>query len=213
MPEMKPIKIFLRDTDGDAVVEAAILFPIVVLIFAALVLASMYLPARASLQKSTQFAATAMAVEKGDTWLFFDEKSMEYYWASDPGELNGDLGGDAADKAETIVNKTEKSGFNFDAGDLTVEYGAASNAIYGEITVTAARTVKLPVNLPFIGLPDKIVFTVSSTAAVQDGDDFVRSATLASDFAVYISEKYKITDLKESIKASADEVASFMGWK
>jgi len=208
--KMKQLKMFLRDSGGDAVVESAVLFPIVVLIFAALVLVAMYLPVRASLQKSTQLAATAMAVEKGDTWLFFDEKGMEYYWSADPNELKGE---DCADRSETIVRKTEKSGFNSDIGDLTVEYGITDHIIYTEITVTATREIKLPVDLSIIGFPGKIAFTVSSTAAVQNGDEFVRNMGLTSEFAAYISEKYGLTDPKENIGRSADEVAMFMEWK
>ena len=73
------IKEFISDTSGDAVVEATVLFPIMIMIFAALVLLSIYLPARAVLQRATQFAATALANEASDTWLFFDESSMSYY--------------------------------------------------------------------------------------------------------------------------------------
>ena len=51
----------MEDTRGDAVVEAAMLFPIIILICAALVLLSIYMPLRAAMQRSTQYAATAIA--------------------------------------------------------------------------------------------------------------------------------------------------------
>lgn len=51
---MKKAKDLWRDDRGDAVVEATILFPIIIMIFAGLVLLSMYLPTRANLQRATQ---------------------------------------------------------------------------------------------------------------------------------------------------------------
>lgn len=46
-----------NDVRGDAVVEATILFPIIIMVFAGLVLLAMYLPTRAALQQATQYAA------------------------------------------------------------------------------------------------------------------------------------------------------------
>jgi hypothetical protein len=216
LSEKSEFKKFMRDAGGDAVVEAAILFPIMVLIFAALVMVSMYLPVRASLQRSTQRAATAISVEKGDTWLFFDEKGMEYFWAEDRSELNDiytDLyGEDNADKAEVIVKKTEEDGLILSAGSLTVEFAMINQIIYKEISVTAKRMIKIPIDLSFVGFPKEITVTVTSTAAVANGDEFVRNMTLSAGFAEYISEKYGIGDLKE-IGDPVNEVASYMGWK
>ena len=47
MAEMKQRMHFWKDTRGYAVVEATILFPIILMSFAGLVLLSMYLPTRA----------------------------------------------------------------------------------------------------------------------------------------------------------------------
>ena len=199
-------------------VEAAVLFPIVVLIFAGLVLLSVYLPARASLQRSTQMAATALAAEMGDTWLFFDENSLKYYWASDRSELGGIyaaavFGGDGADRAEIIVKKTEEGGFAPNFGDLSVECSIVNQVLYQEITVTAKREIMIPVDLSFVGFPKHIELEVSSTAVVQNGDEFVRTMGLAAEFAAYISEKYGINDLNVGIGDSINQVAPFMGWK
>ena len=45
---------FIEDTRGDAVVEATILFPIIMMIFAGLMLLAVYLPVRMTLQHNTQ---------------------------------------------------------------------------------------------------------------------------------------------------------------
>ncbi|MDR0935115.1 MAG: pilus assembly protein [Oscillospiraceae bacterium] len=201
---------------GYLFVEAAILFPIIFMIFAGLVLLSMYLPQRAILQQATQRAATALAVERGDTWLNVDD-SGEFSWVTDKKDLpnvyvafiNAFKSGDGT-KAESITRKIEgtsamhamkSSGYDYTSagrtledGGLTVTYGMVNYVVYLEIVVTATRSVKTPVNLSFIGFPDKIDMTVSSTAVVQNGDEFIRNMDIAVDIVNYFREKFPAFD-------------------
>ena len=218
---MSKVKCFFNDTRGDAAIEAAILFPIMIMIFAALVLLAIYLPTRAVLQRATQYAATALAIEKSDTWLFFDENTMSYYWETDKSNLNNvyvDLlktvrpGSDDAGKAETIVRKVEDSGISIKTGTLTVEYGIVNYVIYKEIVITATRRIPVGVDLSFIGFPEEIPITATSTAVVQNGDEFVRNMGMAVSFVEYINEKFGFTDVSESIKSFGNAVETIMGW-
>lgn len=193
---MTKIKNFIKDTDGDAVVEATILFPIMIMIFAALVLLSMYLPARATLQRATQYAATAIATETSDTWLFFDENSMSYGLKGNLNNVYATLvksvgsGNDYADKAETIVRKVEESGISVKTGTLTVKYEVVNYVIYREIIITATRTIPVPVNLSIIGFPKETPITVTSKATAQNGSNFVSNIDLVVDFVDYLKGKY-----------------------
>ena len=67
------------DERGGVIVEATILFPIMIMVFAGLVLLSMYLPTRAQLQRATQYVATGMATARSDGSVSFDEDG--YSWA------------------------------------------------------------------------------------------------------------------------------------
>lgn len=219
---MTKINKFIKDTDGDAVVEATILIPIMIMIFAALVLLSMYLPSRAVLQRATQYAATAIATEKSDTWLSFDEKSMSYLWAKDKKSLNNVYvsliksvvpGDDDADKAETIVRKVEENGISVKAGTLTVEYGIVNYIVYKEIIVTATRTIPVAVDLSFIGFPKEIPITVTSTAVVQNGDEFVRNMDIAVDLVEHLKENSDIDNMFKSVGELGNKFASILGWR
>ena len=55
-----------------AVVEATILFPIIMMVFAGLFLLSVYLPTRTILQRGTQYAAEGIATARSDTWVAFE---------------------------------------------------------------------------------------------------------------------------------------------
>ena len=107
-------KSFLKNENGDAVVEATILFPVMIMIFAALVILSAILPTRAALQRATQYAAIVLATERSDTWLFYDLNSMNFYWEKDKKRLGTIYtpilpnAGDISVRAEKIVKDSGK---------------------------------------------------------------------------------------------------------
>ena len=185
---MKQIRTFARDQRGDAVVEATVLFPIIILICAALVLLSIYLPMRAAMQRSTQIAATAIATQRSDTWLRFDPDTLKYEWLKDRSQLSnvyasliGALKGGKGDAAEQAVINMEKKNIQKPSSSLTVEYGVVNYIVYKEIVVTARRTIPLPISLGLFGIPDTVDLAVTSTAVVQNGDEFIRNMDLAVD--------------------------------
>ena len=210
-------KRFFQDTRGDAVVEATILFPIMIMIFAGLVLLSIYLPYRAVLQRATQYAATALATEQSDTWLSYDESTMKYDRASGKGELpnvyvaviDSVFSGNGAGKAETIVTEMERTEGVSARGTLEVTCKVKNYVIYKEIIVTATRTVPSPVDLSFVGFPKEIPITVSSVAVVTNGDEFIRNVDLAGDFLKYVDEKYDL-GIGENIGKLFDSITSFL---
>ena len=218
---MTSSKHFWKNTRGDAVVEATILFPIIIMIFAGLMLLAVYLPTRGLLQRATQYTATALATERSDTWLRCNEKTGEYYWAKDRSELGtvygallGSLTGnkrDEADNAEQLVKLIENKGVIHPKGNLTVEYGVVNYVIYKEIIVTATKAVELPIDLTFVGLPKTIPVVVTSAAVVQNGDEFIRNMDLATDFVEYIADKYELNRIFDSVGKLFDKFNTLLG--
>ena len=191
------------------------------MVFAGLVLLSVYLPTRASLQKATQFAATAIATGNSDTWLSFDPETMEYQWAGSRDELPnvyksvfrafGNDSIDGAGNVETIVTKVEQQGIVVPAGELTVEYTVLNYVIYKEIRVTATRVIKSPVNLDFARFPREIPITVTSSAVVVNGDEFVRNMDVARDLTNFLAEKFKLNETFDHIKTLTSKFNDFLG--
>lgn len=212
---------FWKDTTGDAVVEATILFPIILMVFTGLMLLAMYLPTRALLQWSTQYTATALATERSDTWLRCDSSTGEYYWLRDKSELGtvygavfGALKGnnrDEADAADQLVRTIENTGVINIRGDLEVEYGVVNYIVYKEIIVTATKTIKMPVDLTFVGLSNEIPITVSSTAVVQNGDEFVRNIDLAIELATSVSKKYGLDETFGKVEELLNKFNELLG--
>lgn len=196
MAAMKLWRSFWSNTEGYAVVEATILFPIILMTFAGVVLLSMYLPTRAVLQRETQYAATVLATVQSDTWLDYDKNEMEYYWRSGNGlrdnvyvVLLSSFFKQNGSDAETIVRKREANSITSHAGNLEVSCEVHNYVIYKEIAVTATRTIPVPVNLSLVNFPREIPITVTSTAVVQNGDEFVRDIDIAKDFLKYLDRE------------------------
>ena len=205
MAALKKIKYFIKNAGGDAAVEAAILFPVMIMIFAGLALLAMYLPVRASLQRATQRAATVIATEKSDTWLSYNENDMQYEWETDQEYIyvsffKSLLSGEDRDKASEITKKTEAGGIVHPPGNLAVSFGVTNYVIYKEVVVTATRAIPMPVNLSLVGFPAVIEITVTSTAVVQNGDEFIRNVDIITDALKYFNiNPGKIGDLFEKV--------------
>ena len=212
------------DSRGSAIVEATVLFPIMIMIISGLFLLALYLPTRANLQKATQFAASALATEKSDSWLLYDAEKMQYKWALTDDELGPNRnvyraflrstvmskGGDES-AVEKIVVNTEKEGIYLAVGELEVSYLVRNYVLYQEMCVTATRKIRSPVNLSFIGFPNEIPVTVTSSSIVLNGDEFVRNVDIAKDFTLYLSEKYNLNDMFASISTIAKKFNDFFG--
>jgi len=209
-----------KDTNGDAVVEATILFPIMIMVFAALVLLAAYLPTRAALQKATQYAATAIATERSDTWIYYNDSSMSYSWEDDKSKLKNvyvtlfSKDNDIEGEGEGIVTEIESRSLSSKAGTLRVHSYIVNRVIYKEVVVEACREFSVPVNMAIIGLPKDmpIPIMVTSTAVIQNGDEFVRNMDIAVDFVEFIFEKFELTDISKSISSFGDQVSKLLGW-
>ncbi len=215
---MKRLRALIADTRGDAAVEAAFLFPIIIMICAALVLLSVYLPLRAAMQRSTQFAATAIATERSDTWLRFDPDTLSYHWLESRRELGNVYGSligafignnrDDEDNARQAVINMEKKNIVKPKDDLTVEYGVVNYIIYKEIVVSATRTIPLPVNLTFVGMPEEMRLSVTSTAVVVNGDEFIRNMDLAVDV---MDALFNVREIFSGLGRICDKFYDFLG--
>ncbi len=228
---MRAIKKVIDDEYAGVIVEATIILPIVLMMFFALILLSMYLPTRAVLQRATQQAAIAIAVDKSDTWVTYDygydynSKNHQiinpYRWIGSKSELpnvyksaiNSFVGGyDAGNKAYRIVSSIERQSFSIKAGYLDVSCYMDNKVIYQELIVKATRTIPLPIDLSYIGFPNEIPITVTSVSVVQNGDEFVRNIDIAVDIAREVDKKYKISECFSKVTDLGKKFGSALGW-
>ena len=212
----------LKDERAYAVVEATILFPIIFMIFFGMILMAMYMPTRAVLQRATQRTATALATTQSDTWLRYSAQSDHFSWARHRSELDnvyvavlrgftGDTSQGAA--ASSVETQEENSMIIQTPGHTQVQCQVTNYVVYKELKVTATRNIPVPVNLSFVNFPQNIPVTVSSTAVVLNGDEFVRNMDLVADFVKYLDEKYQFTssEIFQSISKVCNQFGDFLG--
>lgn len=213
---MKTIKNFINEEKGMVAVEAAILFPIIILSFFALLLLCMYLPTKAVLQNATQTAANAISVCSGDTWIGYDETSLAYksksadelknvyYELIATNFINYD------ETATAIVKSIHDNSVVPSNGTLTVESNLKSFVVYKEIEVTAVKRIEHGLNLSVIGFPDAIQVGATSTAVIQNPDEFIRNIDIAVDVIKWADGKYNISSVFGGITPFLDKAKDFL---
>jgi len=216
----------VRNDAGFAVVEATFVLPVMFMIFLALVMLSFYLPQRAMLQRATQFAATAIAAEMSDAWVFVDAERRSYGRHESHGNLpnvyvslfQSVFTGTAGRNAEATATQAVLS---FDdaenmpviaAGDIDVEFRLRNFIVYKEVEVTATRTIPIPVNFQAIQFPGEIELVVSSTAVVVNADEFIRNIDLAVDFLAWVRREIPAVDnIFNSVSEFGDRIGGLLG--
>jgi len=216
---------FWRDSCGDAVVEATILFPIIIMGFSAIVLISIYLPQRAILQEAAQVAATAIATARSDTWINFDSNGNYVRQNSQPNIYvkvfqNAFTAGNANHGAADSIVRTVSSrnilpdhSRAFIGPAVVSDFKFQNLFVYQEVVVTVSQTIRMPVNLSFIGFPQTITITQEASAVILDGDEFVRTIDIAKDMILWLDNKLGISDtIKEALsKINSPQIRGIFG--
>jgi hypothetical protein len=114
-------------------------------------------------------------------------------------------------RAEKIVRDLDLRLPSLRGGDLAIESSMSNRLINREISVTATRKFRSPINLSLIGFPDVIEIIVTSTATVQDGDEFIRNVDLATDFADFIANKFGFSNAGDAIGSLGSRFKSIVG--
>jgi hypothetical protein len=218
----------MHNSDGSAVVEATFVFPIMFMVFFALVLLALYLPQRAMLQRASQFAATAVATEMSDVWIYYDGETQTFGRYADHDALRDDkggvyvtlfssvVGGGVEDGESTVERLDEKENVSvISNGELTVECALVNYVVYKEVVVTATRSIPVPVDFSVVKFPGTINLTVTSKAVVKNGDEFIRNVDIAVDFLKFVREKFPavntVGDIFDKVNEAGDKISGFFG--
>jgi hypothetical protein len=180
------------------------------MIFAALVLLAMYLPQRTVLQEAAQVAAVAIATERSDTWISFENNGSfrraheseqpNVYVKAFTNTFGNNNSPEAQHKAQHIVENVVRNSFMPIPGTITVRDPIFTNAFfYKEVVITVERQMNMPVNLSLIGFPTSITLTQEARAVILDGDEFVRTVDIAKDIFLWLDNKLDISGNLEGV--------------
>lgn len=188
---------------GLAIVEAAILIPFCMLMVFALYYVALFMCQKANLQANLQNALVYYKNVGSDTYVEASDR-MAYVQADGTVGAAGStygrteylfpyrfLFGMGSDSSR--FNKSEFASFFrsmcgnmfFDDGsNVVIEANEKNYVVYRTITATATQTVRPAISLEMVGMPGSLTLTVSGSAVISDGDDFIRNV----DFVIDIVE-------------------------
>jgi len=176
-------KTILGNSDGIAVVEAAILYPLMFMLFSALVMIAIYIPQRALLQRAVQFGADSFATEIGDAWIRYEYKTMTYERFYSYDEMVHYKGRPEAGLHRVHYNNVPDRIQRTIFMELTsvavsiyldLDIGVVNHGVFKQVVVTGVMKYHLPINLSFIGFPNPFTMVATATAEVVNGDEFIR---------------------------------------
>jgi hypothetical protein len=180
------------------------------MVFAALVLLAMYMPQRAILQEAAQVAAVAIATERSDTWISFENngsfrrthesEQRNVYVKAFQDTFGNSNSPEAQNKAQRIVESIAGNNFLPIPGTITVKEPIYTNAFfYQEVIVTVEKQISTPVDLSLIGFPTSITLTQEARVVILDGDEFVRTIDIAKDLILWLDNKFDISGNLEGV--------------
>ena len=212
---MKDCKAQRDNEAGDIIVEATMIFPIVILSVLALFFASLFMAQKANLQANLQNSLLYFKNTETDTFVSPLEH-VQYrredgiYGAvgntyNPPGEGEVDGGrmfpyrflGMRFDEAKFREYFFDSCGnmFFYDGTNVSLDVSTTNWVIYKKISATATQTMTIPIDTRIIGIDPEIEITATAEVVVMDGDNFVRSA----DMVVYMYQKSDLKDYIEPI--------------
>lgn len=167
---------FKLNHKGYAVVEATICFPLVIGLFTALILLSLYLPQKSLLQYAAQKTANTIAVDLSDTWVTLPEGSttLSRILVDEIMEKREEFSLDDRQKAENLLLTLGYNSLSWEIEKISVDCRVLEDIFGKDVQVTVYANYVTPVDLSWLGFSRIIPLTISANAVVNDGDDFVR---------------------------------------
>ena len=191
------LKRFMCDENADAVVEATILFPIMIMIFFAFILLAMYLPTSVALQRSVQKAALIASAQRSDLGYTYDLANdragidFEKLRQENVYTYMGRGFDDEISNAEKIVKKYVADALYL-GKDLQITV-APDPTDKRYIIITAEQSLKMPFEFPFLPISNEISLQKSARIMNRDADEFIRSMDIVYDLVIKKSDKVKET--------------------
>lgn len=207
------MKKLLEDRRGLVIVEAVYVFPIMILITLAMYFLAMYTSTRVMLQSSLEWALTQVASDISDASVTYDYPT----WGTETQLLNPyrhifpEVSSEDEQMLKTSVGNKAQVNFFPLGGQLVMDIREVNMLVYKELRGSACLTVKMPINLSFVGLPSEVRLEASAKQMVNDRDELIRNMDIAFDIVEYVDERYDISGkLGEVFKNTQELVARFL---
>ena len=211
-----------KNESGEVIVEATLIFPVVILSILALLFAALFTAQKANLQANLQNALVYFKNSESDTFVTtlegvaYNRGDGKYgavgnqYDVPPEGTVNGNQMFPYrflwmqfnSNKFKQYFLKSCGNMFFYDGKNVEVSVKSTNWVIYKKITASATQKMKIPFNTKMIGIDPEFDITVSAAVVVSDGDNFVRT----TDMVVYL---YNSTKFSKKVNEIIEKGVSF----
>lgn len=212
LPAFKLSSGFFRSQKGAvSVVEAALVYPVVIISCIALIYAGIFMYESAVLE--SRAASVAVLTAKNISFSGLEKLADDGY--SERMKFENDISRGKVRRAyrdnapyrylitSEISSETEKKAIRYAADTILPAYSekcridVIPNFLSREVRVRISRKVMLPHLFEIIGVEDSRSVGVSARALVSDPAEFLRNTDIAFDTAGYISERFGLDKKKD----------------
>lgn len=212
LPAFKLSSGFFRSQKGAvSVVEAALVYPVVIISCIALIYAGIFMYESAVLE--SRAASVAVLTAKNISFSGLEKLADDGY--SDSMKFENDISGGKVRRAyrdnapyrylvaSEISSETEKKAIRYAADTILPAYAekckieVVPHLLSREVSVKISRRVVLPHLFHIIGIDESRKVGASSRAIVSDPAEFLRNTDIAFDTAGYISERFGLDKKKD----------------
>lgn len=224
---MNRIVLKLKDENANALIENAIVLPVVFIIIYALILTSFIVHERTVLEAAAKRGAiyashcicdpnyeviiTDAGSEKGDIDISQSVKTFSFSGVGHKIKpyryLTGGSSGiekQVGEEVQGVIDKTRIPWRNIEV--VGINYDTTNYVVYQDITVTVEANYKIAEYFKSIGLDTKYNYKVTAKMTVNDPDEFIRNADLIVDTATEVLNKTGNSNIVDSIKKSTETI-------
>lgn len=202
----------LKNNKGNAIVEATIVFPIIIMIIIVLFYAALFLCQKANLQANLQTSLiyfknletdANVVIDPSGSSSILDLKANKY---SKPKIQNPYrnffmISSNKPGEFKSLFYKISGQMFFTSTSDIDIDYKVHNYILYQDITATAVQEVKLPIDFKLLGISPKITIATEAKVVITDPDEFARTSQLIGDLVAD-------TKLGEIVEAGESKIAS-----
>lgn len=207
----------LKDKRGNSIVEATIVFPVIIMIILVLFYVTLVLCQRAILQSNLQTSLIYYKNQVSDTNVVINPDGVHN--AMDIHANAFEDQGYNFPYRNIFMTTVEDQGsfvnfFNNIAGpmffksvsSINVTYDVKNYVVYQSLTATAEQKVTMPVRFEILGIDPTLNINVEARTVINDPDEFVRTSQLVGDLVSETKLGEKLSEMTDKVAAGYEKI-------
>ena len=199
-------KTLRKDESGLVLVEAVIVFPVMICMILILYFTSIHLFQKANIQSMVELALAHNAYEYSDTGVTYNNTYVGHYAPALKNPYRHLFFEQDTDGITTLSKRYTKAFSFYGVTNYDLKVTSKNYLIYRELEAVATQTIKPVINPAFLGLPSEITLRARAVCVINDPDEFIRTSDIAFDIVYAVDKKFGISETIGKVFSKVTEV-------